>query len=99
MAKKKNGNDSALVPLGKVPAYLAKTEGGSRGSEGVTQDDLIIPRLAIIQDLSGYVQTGDPQYIASAKVGLMINSLTLEMFTEVLICPVKYLRQELLWIP
>ena len=101
MPSKTNKNKSAVATTGSdVPAYL-RNQGPARGSENVGQEDIVIPRLELVQDLSGYVKKNDPQYNPDAEAGMIVNTVTMELFPAlgVLICPVVYSRHELLWIP
>lgn len=77
------------------PEYLS---GASRGNENVTMDDLMIPRLEIVQGLSPAVKRGDPGYIEGAKLGDLINSATRETYGDfVYIVPVHFSVQHLVW--
>jgi hypothetical protein len=84
-----------------VPVHLRAASGGSRGSENVEQGDIVIPRIEIVQDLSGYVKKNDPLFNPQAEAGMLVNTVTGELFPArgVVIVPVMYLRQELLWVP
>lgn len=76
-----------------MPDYLRK-EGPGKGNENVHTEDLVIPRLGIIQDLSPELDADNPEkYIAGAKVGQMFNSLTRELYDNVLLCNLFFRKE------
>lgn len=78
-----------------LPAYMKK---GARGAENVGQEDLVIPRLEIVQSLSPCRKRGDPAFIEGAEEGMMYNSVTRELYgREVTLVPVAYKKDFLLW--
>lgn len=85
-----------VVESGQVPDYIRKD--AARGNENVKTDDLVIPRLEIIQDLSPQVDEDSGEYIAGAKPGMLTNSVTNQLYgTEVMIVPVHYSKLWLVW--
>lgn len=79
-----------------TPDYIK--QGASRGSENVTTDDLVIPRLEIAQALSPCVDKDDPMYIEGAEPGMLFNSVTRELYGEsVPFIPVLFKPEYLLW--
>lgn len=89
-------NTAAVIPIGdgEVPDYLR--QGTGRGSENVGTEDLVIPRLEVIQGLSPAVKRGDPGYIEGAEMGMLNNSVSRELYGDsVLVIPVYY---EMLWL-
>lgn len=84
-----------VVVQNDVPDYI-KHE--NRGSENVTTDDLVIPRLEIVQGLSPAVKRGDPGYIAGAQPGMFNNSVSRQLYgEEVTVIPVHFSVQFLVW--
>jgi len=80
----------------KVPEYLQKTPG--RGSENVGTDDLVIPRLEIVQALSPAAKRGDPGYVDGAQAGMLTNSVSRVLYGDhVVVVPVYYMKQYLVW--
>lgn len=80
----------------QVPAYLRKD--GGRGNEGVEQEDLLIPRLGIVQALSPERKKADAKYIEGIEEGCIFNSVTRENYgPETLVCPVFYRKTWNLW--
>lgn len=79
-----------------APDWLPK--GAARGQENVTQDDIIIPRLEIVQALSPCRKKTDPSYIDGAEEGMLYNNLTRELYgKEVTLMPVFFRKQFLIW--
>ena len=69
-----------------MPSFLKNKEKGqeSRGSEDVTANDVIIPRLDIIQGLSPQKDKTHAKYIKGAEEGVIFNSVTGELYDSIL---------------
>ena len=96
VAKRKN---EVLAPPGvtNIPVYLKDMQ-GSRGSEEVESDDLIIPRLEVCQALSWCLKKKDPAYIDGIEEGMLYNNVTREIYGHnVVVCPVMFKKEYLLW--
>lgn len=73
-------NESSLTS-NAVPDYLQKySQMGSVGMESLTQDDFVMPRLAIAQAMSPQLTEGDALYIEGLMPGMFFNSLTNELY-------------------
>lgn len=91
----KEQNSEVLVQS-QLPDYIKQGEG--RGSENVTTDDLIIPRLELIQGLSPAVKRGDQGYIDGAQSGMYNNSVTRQLYGETCtVIPVHFSVQHIVW--
>jgi hypothetical protein len=91
------GAGSLMVAADTVPDYI-KQQGTARGSEQVSQDDLVIPRLEILQALSPMCDASSEAYDPSARPGMLVNSVTKQIYgTEVFVVPVFYNKQYLVW--
>lgn len=76
-----------------MPDYLRK-DGPGKGNENVHQEDLVIPRLGLIQDLSPQIDADNPEkFIPGAKVGMFFNSLTKELYESLLLCNVFFRKE------
>jgi hypothetical protein len=64
------------------------------GLEGADKDSFAIPFLTMLQGLSPQVEEVD-----GAKPGLMINTITNELFKECYVVPCAYQRRFLRWAP
>lgn len=88
--------EGALEKSGaNVPAYLQKDKGA--GMEKVTKEDLILPRLKLLQPLSPEVQEEDSE----AKAGQMVNSIDakLNYGSELTFTPILFFKSRIRWTP
>jgi hypothetical protein len=70
------------------------------GLENVGVKDLLVPRLSILQALSPQLKPRDSAYIEGAKVGMIADVGTGELFPDgVLFLPVHYRKDWLEWAP
>lgn len=100
MAKKEESKElvgTVNTILEEMPDYLKGMEDDVSGSEDVGKDDIVIPRLAIIQAISPELDESDPLYIPGAKAGMMFNTLTRALITELLVISVKFEKPFLAW--
>lgn len=71
---------------------------GNKGNEEVGFDDLVIPRLDVIQDLSPQHKKNKPEYIAGAEPGLLFNTVTQELYgSNVMFIPVYFRKEWVIW--
>lgn len=71
---------------------------GNRGSEEVTQRDMILPRVDVLQALSPQINKRDPNYIDGAEQGLIFNTVTSELYgSSVQFIPVMFRREWTVW--
>jgi len=90
-------NQVTTVVQNTMPAFLQGMQ-SSRGAENVTTDDLIIPRLEIVQSLSPCRKKSDPSYVDGAEEGMLYNNVTRELYgPEVMLMPVFYKKEWLIW--
>lgn len=84
--------DAAMFAFAQtVPAHIKP--GAVRGSEEVKTDDLVLPRLEIVQAMSPIKDTDE-----NAREGYMFNSVTGEIFGDtVYFVPVYYRLEWLIW--
>jgi hypothetical protein len=93
--------ENALVPqeggvLDERPEFLKR--GGSAGRENITAEDIILPRLEIVQALSPSLKETAPEYIEGARAGDLVNSVTKEIYKRpVRFVPVLFTKQYNLW--
>jgi len=70
------------------------------GMEGVRADDLLVPRLGILQALSPQVNKRKSEYIDGAEVGMIADLGTGQVFPDgVWFLPVHYRKDYLEWAP
>lgn len=85
-----------ILQQDQVPDFIK--QGQARGSEQVGLEDLVIPRLVVLQELSPTLKSKDPHYNPDAEVGMLMNSVTGELYgEEVYVVPVHYTKQWLVW--
>jgi len=103
MAPKTEQKEVAVRNVGEIgilsdmPEWMKGMGEDNSGNEEVGKDDLVIPRLAIIQAISPELDENDPAYIKGAKNGMMFNTLTRELMNEILVIPIKFEKPYLLW--
>ncbi len=70
----------------------------SKGQENVTVDDLTIPRLGLVQDLSPQRKPNKPEYIKGADSGMLFNNVSSELYGKsVLFVPVFFRKEWCIW--
>lgn len=70
----------------------------ARGSEDVTQDDITLPRVEVVQALSPQIKRNDPAYLPGAEQGMIFNTVSGELYgNEVVIVPIMFRREFILW--
>lgn len=80
-----------------VPSYIK--QGGNRGSENVTNEDLQLPRINVCQDLSPQKDKDEEQYIEGCKIGDLFNTLTGELYpdNQVNFTPITFQKRWFVW--
>ena len=71
-----------------------------KGSQNMTQDDLALPFLKVLGQLSPEVNKRDGKYVEGAEPGMILNSVTNEVFDGtkgVQVLPVFYERKYVEW--
>ena len=87
---------TAVANMQDVPEHIRGSAG--RGSENVETQDLIIPRIELVQALSKCLEEGGAEYIEGAKPGMFYNSVTRELYgNSMIVCPVFFKKQYLAW--
>jgi DNA-directed RNA polymerase subunit H (RpoH/RPB5) len=77
----KNGLNTpapAGVSTEAVPDFLKQY--GEVGSENVTRNDMVLPRIGLIQALSPQIKRNDPAYIEGAQQGDIFNTVTSALY-------------------
>ncbi len=88
--------ETFVVQQEEAPDYIKRD--GARGSENVTTEDLVIPRLEIAQALSPCVDKEEAAYIDGATPGMLYNSVTRQLYGDsVPFIPVLFKKEYLLW--
>jgi len=89
VAAEEDVNELALFDTGKATGF-----------ENVTTNDLLIPRLTILQSNSPQVTRGQPEYDPNLKAGEIYDVGLQESFGEsMMVVPVHFFKQWLEWAP
>jgi len=69
----------------------------NKGAQNISQEDLALPFLKVLGQLSPEVNKRDGKYVKGAEPGKIINTVTSEVYDTVDIIPVFYKRQYVEW--
>jgi hypothetical protein len=72
------------------------------GSEGIETQDLMIPRISILQSMSPQVSKRDSEYVEGAESGSIFNTVTRvakDGEKGITVLPIKYRRAYIEWKP
>jgi len=69
----------------------------NQGAQNISQEDLALPFLKILGQLSPEVNKRDGKYVEGAEPGKIINTVTNELFDSVQVIPCHYKRQYVEW--
>jgi hypothetical protein len=69
----------------------------NQGAQNISQEDLALPFLKILGQLSPEVNERDGKYVEGAKPGKIINTVTNELFDEICVVWEKEKRQYIEW--
>lgn len=83
----------------QLPAGLDMEADSAAHQQHFTPNMLLIPRLAILQDLSPEVRPGYPEYIDGARPGLIMNQLVRSLDESVVFAPSKFFVRYIAWQP
>ena len=95
MAKSKEVTVAQGTDVAERPSYMGEQ---GRGSEEVGINDVTIPRLSMIQDLSPQHKKNKAEYIEGAEVGMLFDTVTMSLYeSSVLFVPVYYRLEWVVW--
>jgi len=69
----------------------------NKGAQNISQEDLALPFLKILGQLSPEVNKRDGKYVEGAEPGKIINTVTNQLYDSVDVVPVFYKRQYIEW--
>ena len=69
----------------------------NQGAQNISQEDLALPFLKILGQLSPEVNKRDGKYVEGAEPGKIINTVTNQLFSHVDVVPCHYKRQYIEW--
>ncbi len=76
-----------------LPAHLQNNTEAPMGNDQVTSDDIQIPRIKILHQLSPECEDGGPQHVEGAKAGQYLNTVTNETYDDLMVVNVSFERQ------
>lgn len=80
----------------QLPAFLQQSD--NRGNENMSHDDMTIPRIQMIQDLSPQHKKSKDEYIEGAEPGMVFNTVTGELYGDsVAVVPVLFRKEHVIW--
>ena len=68
-----------------------------QGAQNISQEDLALPFLKILGQLSPEVNKRDGKYVEGAEPGKIINTVTNELYDSINVVPCHYKRQYIEW--
>lgn len=77
---------------------LAMLDAGNDYAD-IGRADVALPFLSVLQALSPACSIGHADYNPDARPGMIIHSITKELFTNVIVTPVVYKRSYIEWVP
>ena len=69
----------------------------NQGAQNISQEDLALPFLKILGQLSPEVNKRDGKYVEGAEPGKIINTVTNELYDSIDVIPCHYKRQYVEW--
>jgi len=89
-------NQVAEKKEGALQANLFEAD-ANQGAQNISQEDLALPFLKILGQLSPEVNKRDGKYVEGAEPGKIINTVTNELFDKISVVPCHYKRQYIKW--
>ena len=89
-------NQVATKKEGALATNLFEAD-ANQGAQNISQEDLALPFLKILGQLSPEVKKRDGKYVAGAEPGKIINTVTNELFDDIDVIPCHYKRQYIEW--
>lgn len=80
-------------------ALMAAMAASADDRQVFRSQDITIPRLSILQDLSPQVKERDAAYVPGAKPGMIYNSGTNQLYTEIKFIPARHTVRWIAWQP
>ena len=89
-------NQVAIKKEGALAANLFEAD-ANQGAQNISQEDLALPLLKILGQLSPEVNKRDGKYVEGAEPGKIINTVTNKLYDTIEVIPVFYKRQYVEW--
>ena len=85
-------NQVATKKEGALATNLFEAD-ANKGAQNISQEDLALPFLKILGQLSPEVNKRDGKYVEGAEPGKIINTVTNQLYDKLQVVPVFYKRQ------
>jgi len=89
-------NQVATKKEGALATNLFEAD-ANQGAQNISQEDLALPFLKILGQLSPEVNKRDGKYVEGAEPGKIINTVTNELYDSIDVIPCHYKRQYIEW--
>ena len=89
-------NQVATKKEGALAANIFEAD-ANQGAQNISQEDLALPFLKILGQLSPEVNKRDGKYVEGAEPGKIINTVTNELYDSIDVIPCHYKRQYIEW--
>ena len=89
-------NQVATKKEGALATNLFEAD-ANQGAQNISQEDLALPFLKILGQLSPEVNKRDGKYVEGAEPGKIINTVTNELYDSINVVPCHYKRQYIEW--
>jgi len=89
-------NQVATKKEGALATNLFEAD-ANKGAQNISQDDLALPFLKILGQLSPEVNKTHGKYVEGAEPGKIINTVTNQLYDTLQVVPVFYKRQYIEW--
>jgi hypothetical protein len=89
-------NQVATKKEGALQTNLFEAD-ANQGTQNISQEDLALPFLKILGQLSPEVNKRDGKYVQGAEPGKIINTVTNKLYDGIEVIPVFYKRQYVEW--
>ena len=89
-------NQVATKKEGALATNLFEAD-ANQGAQNISQEDLALPFLKVLGQLSPEVNKRDGKYVKGAEPGKILNSVTNQLYDSIRVVPVFYKKQYLEW--
>ena len=89
-------NQAATKKEGALATNLFEAD-ANKGAQNISQEDLALPFLKVLGQLSPEVNKRDGKYVEGAEPGKIINTVSNELYDSINVLPVFYKRQYVEW--
>ena len=89
-------NQVASKKAGALAVNMFEAD-ADKGAQNMTQEDLALPFLKVLGQLSPEVNKRDGKYVEGAEPGKIINTVSNELYDTINVLPVFYKRQYVEW--